>query len=54
MRASARTVLVVVSLLMLALGLALDRRSTLAAYLVAWIAMGAIPLGAWKWMVAAA
>jgi len=46
MRASAKAVVVVVSGLVLALGLIIDQRSTLAAYLVAWIALGAIPLGA--------
>ena len=46
MRASVRTVVVVICLLVLALGLVIDRRSTLAAYIVAWVAMGAIPLGA--------
>ena len=46
MRAPAKTVVVVVSALVLTLGVVIDRRSTLAAYLVAWIALGAIPLGA--------
>jgi hypothetical protein len=32
--------------LLLAAGLAIDARATLAAYLVAWIALGAIPIGA--------
>jgi hypothetical protein len=45
MRASAKTAVVVICLLVLVLGLVIDRRSTLAAYLVAWVAIGAIPLG---------
>ena len=36
---------VVVAGLVLVAGLAIDARSTLAAYLVAWVAIGAIPLG---------
>ena len=36
---------IVVAALVLIAGLAIDARSTLAAYLVAWVAIGAIPLG---------
>jgi hypothetical protein len=36
---------IVVAALVLIAGLAIDERSTLAAYLVAWVAIGAIPLG---------
>jgi hypothetical protein len=42
----ARTIVVAVAMLVLIAGLALDLRSTLAAYLVAWVAIGMIPLGA--------
>jgi len=37
--------IIVVAALVLIAGLAVDARSTLAAYLVAWVAIGAIPLG---------
>jgi len=40
-----KLVVVVVAALVLMAGLATDPRSTLAAYLVAWVAIGAIPLG---------
>ena len=46
MRSHARTVAIAVSAPVLIGGLILDPRSTLAAYLVAWMAYGAIPLGA--------
>jgi hypothetical protein len=46
MRSYAKIFVIVVSTLVLILGLAIDRRSTLAAYLVAWVSIGAIPLGA--------
>jgi hypothetical protein len=46
MRSYAKPIVILVSLLVLAVGLAVDRRSTLAAYLVAWVAIGAVPLGA--------
>jgi hypothetical protein len=41
-----RVIILATSVLVLAAGLVIDRRSTIAAYLVAWIALGAIPLGA--------
>ena len=41
-----RAIILAISVLVLAAGMAIDRRSTLAAYLVAWVAIGAIPLGA--------
>ncbi|MBV9970561.1 MAG: hypothetical protein JO228_11305, partial [Xanthobacteraceae bacterium] len=43
---SARRVVAVVSGLVLIAGFAIDARSTTAAYLVAWSALGAIPIGA--------
>lgn len=46
MRSYVRPIAVVASALILAEGLVIDRRSTLAGYLVAWIGIGAIPLGA--------
>ncbi len=46
MRSHIRIILLAVSAVVLAAGLAIDSRSTLAAYLVAWVAIGAIPLGA--------
>ncbi|QPF83844.1 hypothetical protein IC762_29890 [Bradyrhizobium genosp. L] len=42
----ARSVLAVVSGLVLMTGFVVDARSTIAAYLVAWTALGAIPIGA--------
>ena len=42
---TAKLVIVVVAALVLIAGLAIDPRSTLSAYLVAWVAIGAIPLG---------
>jgi hypothetical protein len=41
-----RAIVLALAVLVLAAGLSIDRRSTLAAYLVAWVAIGAIPLGA--------
>jgi hypothetical protein len=41
----AKLVIIGVAALILIAGLAIDQRSTLAAYLVAWVAVGAIPLG---------
>jgi hypothetical protein len=46
MRSHAKVIVVAVSVIVLAVGLVIDRRSTLAAYLVVWVAIGAIPLGA--------
>jgi hypothetical protein len=46
MRSHVRIILLAISVVVLAAGLAIDRRSTLAAYLVAWVAISAIPLGA--------
>lgn len=46
MKSYAKVIVLAISTLALVAGLAIDRRSTLAAYLVAWIAVGAIPLGA--------
>jgi hypothetical protein len=46
MRSRIKVAALVISALVLAAGVAIDRRSTLAAYLVAWVATGAIPLGA--------
>jgi hypothetical protein len=46
MKSYAKVIVLAISMLVLVAGLAIDRRSTLAAYLVAWIAVGAIPLGA--------
>jgi hypothetical protein len=46
MRSYAKIIAVVVSVAILIAGLVVDRRATLAAYLVAWIGIGAIPLGA--------
>jgi hypothetical protein len=46
MKAKAKAAAMAVCLLVLAVGLAIDRRSGLAAWLVAWVAIGAIPLGA--------
>jgi hypothetical protein len=43
---SAKIVVVAISALVLIGGLAIDRHSSLASYLVAWIAIGAIPIGA--------
>jgi hypothetical protein len=40
-----KLVVIVAAMLVLAAGLAIDSTSTLAAYLVAWVAFGAIPLG---------
>jgi hypothetical protein len=40
-----RLVVIAAAALVLIAGLAIDPRSTLAAYLVAWIAIGAVPLG---------
>jgi len=40
-----KLVVIVVAALVLIAGLVLDPRSTLAAYLVAWVAIGAIPVG---------
>jgi hypothetical protein len=42
---TARLVIIVVAMLALITGLAIDPRSTLSAYLVAWVAIGVIPLG---------
>lgn len=46
MRRPAYILAFAISALILAAGLALDRHSALAAYLVAWIAIGSIPIGA--------
>jgi hypothetical protein len=46
MNRRSRLIVVAASMLVLTAGLAFDLRSTLAAYLVAWVALGAIPLGA--------
>jgi len=46
MRSHAKVIVVAVSVIVLAVGQVIDRRSTLAAYLVAWVAIGTIPLGA--------
>jgi hypothetical protein len=46
MSSYARIIAVLLSGLVLAVGLATDSRSTLAAYLVTWVAIGAIPIGA--------
>jgi hypothetical protein len=46
MKRYAKVIVLVVSVAVLVAGLVIDRRSTLAAYLVAWVAIGAIPLGA--------
>lgn len=45
-RSHAKLIVIAVSALVLAAGLAIDGRSTLSAYLVAWVSIGAIPLGA--------
>jgi hypothetical protein len=45
-RAGARSWIIMVSGLVLIAGFVMDARSTAAAYLVAWIAWGAIPIGA--------
>jgi hypothetical protein len=46
MRRYTKVLALAVSVLILIAGLAFDRRSTIAAYLVAWVAFGAIPIGA--------
>jgi hypothetical protein len=46
MRNYARAIAMVVSVVALITGLAIDPRSTLSAYLVAWIAIGTVPSGA--------
>ncbi|MBV9560355.1 MAG: hypothetical protein JOY90_07835 [Bradyrhizobium sp.] len=46
MRSYAKVIMIAAAAAALIAGLAIDRRSTLAAYLVAWVAIGAIPLGA--------
>ncbi len=46
MRRYAKVLALAVSVLILIAGLAFDRRSTLTAYLVAWVALGAVPIGA--------
>jgi hypothetical protein len=46
MRSYGKIIIILVSVLALAVGLTIDRRSALAAYLVAWVAIGAVPLGA--------
>jgi hypothetical protein len=46
MSGTARIVAIAISALVLTAGLVIDRRSALAGYLVAWIAIAAIPLGA--------
>jgi hypothetical protein len=46
MKVNPKTGLVVVAALILAVGLMTDVHATLAAYLVAWIALGSIPIGA--------
>jgi hypothetical protein len=42
----AKIIVIAISASVLIAGLAIDRRSALAAYLVAWVALGAIPIGA--------
>jgi len=46
MRSYLKVVTISASGLLLVIGVAIDSRSTLAAYLVAWIAIGAVPIGA--------
>jgi hypothetical protein len=46
MKTYAKHAAIAACVVILAAGLAIDRRSTLAAYLVAWVGVGAIPLGA--------
>jgi hypothetical protein len=45
-RLDARSAIILAAALVLIAGLAIDRRSTLVAYLVAWIAVAAAPIGA--------
>jgi hypothetical protein len=46
MRGSVKLIAIALSIVALVTGLVIDRRSTLSAYLVAWIAIGTVPLGA--------